>query len=71
MPLEIKKTDRETNQSLIRRFSRGVQESGILVRARKTRFKAGKKSHLAKKTAALRKVVLRKEYEKMRKLGKV
>ncbi len=71
MPLEVKKQERETSQSLVRRFSRSVQQSGILVRARKTRFKERKKSEQMKKRAALRREELKKKYEKMKKLGEL
>lgn len=71
MVLEVKKQERETAQSLVRRFSRRIQQSGILLRARKTRFKARPKSRQAKKRAALRREELRKEYKKLKKLGKI
>jgi len=69
MPLEIKKQDRETSQGLVRRFSRRMKQSGILLSARKIRFFERKKSRQMKKRSALRKEELRKEYEKMEKLG--
>ncbi|MFA4998984.1 MAG: hypothetical protein WC514_03105 [Candidatus Paceibacterota bacterium] len=69
MALEIKKQERETSQSLIRRFGKAVKESGILVRARRTRFKLRKKSPEAKKKGALRREQARKEYERIKKLG--
>lgn len=71
MVLEIKKQERETTQSLIRRFGRRVQQSGILVRARKIRFRKKAKSRQAKKKAALRREELKKEYKKLKKLGKL
>ena len=71
MVLEVKKQERETSQSLVRRFGRRVQQSGLLVRARKTRFRVKPKSRESQKRAALRREVLRKEYVKLRKLGKL
>jgi len=71
MPLEIKKQEKETSQSLIRRFSRRMKQSGILISARKARFFEKEKSSQMKKRSALRKEELRKEYEKMEKMGKV
>lgn len=68
--LEIKKQDRENSQSLVRRFSKRVKKSGILIRARKLRFKKRGKSEQMKKKSALRREELRKEYlleEKMNK----
>jgi ribosomal protein S21 len=71
MVLEIKKRERETSQSLIRRFTRSLQQSGILVRARKTRFRKREKSRQMKKRAALRREEKRKEYERLKKLGQL
>jgi len=70
MPLEIKKEERENSQNLVRRFSRRVKQSGILLNARKFRFFEKNKSREMKKRSALRKEQLRKEYEKLEKLGK-
>ena len=69
MVLEVKKENRETSQSLIRRFSRSIQRSGILLRARAVRFRKKDKSKQMKKRTALRKEELKKEYEKLKKLG--
>ena len=71
MILEVKKQERESPQSLIRRFYRMVQQSGILHRARKNRFRKRKKSGQMKKRAALRREEIKREYEKLRKLGKL
>ena len=71
MPLEVKKQERETSQNLIRRFTRGIQQSGILLRARKTRFKKREKSEQMKKRAALRREEKKREYEELKKLGKI
>lgn len=71
MALEIKKKERETTQSLVHRFTKALQGSGILVRARKTRFKKREKSGQMKKKAALRREEMREEYEKLRKMGKL
>lgn len=70
MSLEVKKQNRETNQGLARRFTRSIQQSGILIRARKARFKRRKKSEDMKKKAALRREEKRIEYAKLKKLGK-
>ncbi len=71
MGLEVKRQERENPQSLIRRCGKAVQESGSLVRARKLRFKTRKKSKDVKRKAAIRRETTRKEYEKMKKLGKL
>lgn len=71
MPLKIKKQEKETSQSLVRRFSRRMKQSGILISARKARFFEKEKSPQMKKRSALRKEELRKEYEKLEKMGKL
>lgn len=70
MTVEVKRRERENNQSLIRRFSRTIKKSGVLIQARKIRFKKKSKSDELKKREALKKVELRKEYKEARKLGK-
>jgi ribosomal protein S21 len=70
MALEVRKENKETSQSLMRRFSKAMQQSGILRQARKTRFKTRRKSEGMKKKAALRKEDMREEFEKLKKLGK-
>jgi len=71
MSLEVKKQNRETSQSLIRRFTKGVQQSGILLRAKSLRFKKREKSKDVRRKAALRRQEKKKEYERMKKLGKL
>lgn len=71
MPLEIKKQSRETPQGLIRRFTRSVKKSGILVRARKGQYRQRQKSRQLKKRSALRREVLRKRYEQLKKIGNI
>lgn len=71
MALEIKKQPKETTQSLIRRFVKSIQQSGILIGARKIQFKEREKSREMKKRAALRREELKKKYEQLRKMGKI
>jgi hypothetical protein len=71
MPLEVKKQNRENNQSLLRRFTRGMQQSGILIRAKKGQFKRREKSEDMKRKSALRREEKREEYEKLKKLGEI
>jgi len=70
MALEIRKQNRETSQSLIRRFTKRLQQSGILLRARRIRFRQRSKSRQMKKRAALRREEIKKEYERLKKLGR-
>jgi ribosomal protein S21 len=71
MALEIKRREKESVQSLVRRFTRAVQQSGILIRAREKMYRDREKSENLKREAALRREELRKKYEKLKKLGKI
>jgi ribosomal protein S21 len=71
MALEVKRKEKESVQSLIRRFARKVQQSGILLRAKEIKFKEREKSRQLKKRAALRREELKREYERKRKLGEL
>jgi ribosomal protein S21 len=68
--IEVRKKEKETSESLIRRFSRRVQQSGVLVHARKARFLKDEKSKREKRNEALYKIKIRKEIDKLKKLGK-
>ena len=56
MALKIEKKERETTQSVIRRFSRAIKGSGILKEARKRRFFQKELNDTARKAAALRRI---------------
>lgn len=71
MALEVKKQPTESSQSLVRRFTRGIQQSGFLFKVRKHQFRRRVKSRSAKKKAALRREELKKEYANLKKLGKL
>ena len=69
MAFEIIKQERETNQSLIRRFTKRLRESGILVGVKKSVFHQREKSKQVQRRITLRKLEKRKEYERALKLG--
>jgi hypothetical protein len=68
--IEVKKKDRESSESLIRRFSRKVQQSGVLVQARKARFRKDEKSKREMREGAMYKIKVRKVVDKLKKMGK-
>lgn len=70
MVLEVEKQERETGQSLVRRFTRRMQQSGVLHKVRQNRFHKRVKSKNAVKEAALRREESRKEYARMKKMSK-
>ena len=69
MAFEIIKQERETNQSLIRRFTKRLRESGILMGAKRAVFHRREKSKKVQRKATLRRLEKRKEYERLVKLG--
>ena len=66
--LGVQKQTRENNQGLIFRFTRGIQKSGILLRKKRANFFQRSPSKQTQKRAALRRVEIRKEREKLKKL---
>lgn len=68
--MKIQKQAKETSQSLVYRFTKAVQKSGVLIEARKRRFSERPKSENMKQRAALVKEARRKEFQKQKKLGK-
>jgi len=70
MALEVTKKEKESSQNLVRRFTKRIQQSGILLRARRVRFKEREKSKNQRKETALRREEMKKKYEKLKKLGK-
>jgi ribosomal protein S21 len=71
MGLEIKKEKGESVSSLIRRFTKAVQQSGILIRAREKMYRDRNISEEKKKRSALRREEMKKKYEKLKKLGAI
>lgn len=69
--VEVKKKDGESTESLIRRFTKRVQSSGVLLRAKQGRYYATKKSKLEKKGDAARRGLIKEKKELLRKVGKL
>ena len=69
MAIEVKKKTGETTRSLLRRFTRRIQQSGVLIRARRARFREKEKSKRERRISAVRRVGINQEKEKLRKLG--
>ncbi len=69
MSIEVKKQQGETTRGLLRRFSRRIQQSGVLVRARKERFYEKDKTKKERRDGAVYRVKVGKEKEKLRKMG--
>ncbi len=69
--VEVKKKDNESFENLLRRFNRKIQQSGVLIRARKTRYYEPRKSRNLLRAAARRRSVAREEREEAKKMGKI
>ena len=69
--IEVRKNGNETSASLIRRFTKRVQGSGILRAARSRRYKERAKSEYVKRKFTLQRLERTKKYEQLKKLGKI
>lgn len=68
--IEVKKNTNESNMNLVRRFSRKVQEAGIIQKVKGKRYNERSLSKLKIKQATLKKLARRKNVAKLMKLGK-
>ena len=68
--VEVKRRQNETTGAMLRRFTRRVQQSGILIQARKIKFYKHKPTRRAMRERALRRGQKMKEIERLKKLGK-
>lgn len=69
--VQIRKRENESTGSLLRRFTRAVKLSGLLIRARSRRYYEPPKSEFQQKREATRKIMWRKEILRQKKLGKI
>lgn len=69
--IEIEKTGSETGVNLLRRFSKRVQGSGIIIKVKGGRYKQRIQSKFKVKARALEGIQRKKITEKLMKLGKI
>ena len=69
--IEVRKNPNENNLGVLRRFSRRIQESGIIRKVKSSRYNERKESKLKIKKSALKRMARRVEIEKLKKLGKI
>jgi len=69
--VEVTKNNNENTTSMIRRFTKRVQGSGILPRVRSVRYAKRPASDFKKKQQTLRKIGRREQFEMLFKQGKV
>ncbi len=68
---EVKRNANENAISLIRRFTKRMQGAGTIQRVRSIRWSKRKPSLFKRRKSALVVLSRRKEYEKLKKLGKL
>ncbi|MFA5746727.1 MAG: 30S ribosomal protein S21 [Candidatus Paceibacterota bacterium] len=71
MSVKVQRQKQESSQSLIYRFNQAIQKSGVLVEVRKRKFVKRAKSKNLQKEAAVIREAKKKEYQRLRKLGKI
>lgn len=69
--VQVEKNQNESSANVIRRFTKRVQNSGIIRRMRGNRYYTREKSANVRKEARLKKLAKKEEYERLYKLGKV
>jgi ribosomal protein S21 len=69
--IEVTRVGTESNANLLRRFTKRVQTSGNLRRARALQFSTRNKSELKNKKEALKRIIKRTTNDRLRKLGKI
>lgn len=68
--VEVRRRERETTAAMLRRFTRRVQQSGVLIHTRRMKFHGSKSTKRSMRESALRRVVLARERVRLEKLGK-
>ncbi|KKU14685.1 hypothetical protein A3A20_00885 [Candidatus Wolfebacteria bacterium RIFCSPLOWO2_01_FULL_45_19] len=69
MPIKVKRKEGETSSSLIFRFTKRVQHSGVLKESKKRRFHSRSQNRTKRLVSALYRERKKAEMEKMRKMG--
>ena len=69
MAIEVKKREGESIGSLLYRFTKKMQQSGVLREAKRRRFHNRPTSRIKRKSSALHRAGKQKEMERARKLG--
>lgn len=69
--MEVRRKEGENPNSLIFRFIKRVQQTGVLREAKKRRFHDRPQNRLKRKLSALHRTQKKVEYEKAKKLGQI
>lgn len=71
MAVEVKRKQNESIAAFMRRFTKRMMESRVLINAKKRRFYESPKSEAMKKVSAIRRKKMQQEREYLRKIGKL
>lgn len=73
MPInvQVEKNQNESSANVIRRFTKRMQNSGVVRKMRDRRFRTRIKSSNVRKETRLKKLAKKERYEEMYKLGKL
>ncbi|MFH1978782.1 MAG: hypothetical protein ABII97_00090 [Patescibacteria group bacterium] len=69
--VEVIKKTKETNLSMLKRFSRKIKQSGKILHYKGSQFNQRKESELKKKLKAINRIQRKKEIDKLYKLGRI
>ena len=69
MAIEVKKREGETSSSMLYRFSKRVQHSGVVKEARKRQFTGRIPNRTKRRAAALYRIERQAEFQKTKKRG--
>lgn len=69
--VEVTKHNNESGANVIRRFQKCVQGAGIIPKVRSGRYHTRIKSRNVQKSARLKKIIKKENYETLFKLGKI
>ncbi len=69
--VEVRRKGGESGESMIRRFTRKVQQSGVLIRAKRRRFYEPPKTKREAKEDAIRRKGIREKREYLKRIGKL
>jgi len=71
MAIEVKRRKNESPTTLIYRFIKRVQQTGVLRESKKRRFQDRSPNRLKRKLSALHRDAKKKEFERLKKLGEL
>ena len=69
--VQVEKNTNENGLSLLKRFTRKVQSSGVIVSVRSNRYSERQPSEYTKKKRALKSIARREKINELIKLGKI